>query len=165
MENPIRHARLEQNYSQQEVADLIGVTLQSIKLYEAGQKTPPQELFDLLGMEAKRQRNWISFERSEIRSYLAGNSNRALSGKSNEYAYNLVYFKSQLNRNVPIPETFNEFIKTFFTTKSFCSKLLMINYSSLDRHVNGFPTPLKEALMEIGLSAWARQMELHIYGK
>lgn len=165
MENPIRHARLEQNYSQQEVADLIGVTLQSIKLYEAGQKTPPQTLYDLLSLNPARQKGWISHERSLIHKYLSGTHNLALSGKSNEYGYNLVHLKSQLNRNVPIPKTFNEFIKTFFTTKSFCSKLLMINYSSLDRHVNGFPTPLKEALMEIGLSAWARGMEAHIYGK
>lgn len=165
MENPIRQARLEQNYSQQEVADLIGVTLQSIKLYEAGQKTPPQTLYDLLSLNENHQKAWIRFERSEIHKYLTSNSNRALSGKSNEYAYNLVYFKSQLNKTLPKPKSFNEFIKMYFTTKSFCSKLLMINYSSLDRHVNGFPTPLKEALLEIGLSAWARQMELHIYGK
>lgn len=165
MENPIRQARQEQNYSQQEVADLIGVTLQSIKLYEAGQKTPPQTLYDLLSLTPDDQPSWIRTERSQIHEYLTSTSNRALSGKSNEYAYNLVYFKSQLNKTLPKPKTFNEFIKMYFTTKSFCSKLLMINYSSLDRHVNGFPTPLKEALLEIGLSAWARQMELHIYGK
>lgn len=168
MENPIRRQRLAYNYSQQDLADMAGVTVQSIKLYEAGQKKPPNSVRAVLGIKPVEFEEWVHFERALIHEFIRDYSVRALSGKSNEFCANAVYFKRQLSYDaegmIGRITSFDKFIKTYFTSKSFCSKLLLINYSSLDRHINGFPVPLREALTEIGLSAWAKRKEAGIYG-
>lgn len=164
--NPLRKARLAHNYSQIEFAELIGVTGQTVKLYEAGQKNPPDSAFALLNVEHYEFQKWKTLERYKVMQFLENKNTEALKGQSNEYMSNLLFFKKQLQK-MPQPgpcRDFNTFIKTYFTSKSFCSKLLMINHSTLDRHVNGFPVPMKEALMGMGLSDWARKKESDIYG-
>ena len=162
--NPIKKARTEAKYSQQELADLLSTTVQNIRLYEAGQKTPSQEVLNFFGLSEEDINIWKMKERELIHQFLGGENNFILQHRSDEFIGNLLFFKSQILR-MPKVKTFDDLIKTYFTSKSFCSKLLLINHSSLDRHVNGLPLPMKEALMGMGLSGIIKVWEGDIYGQ
>lgn len=161
--NPLKQARIYENLSQRELADLLGTSQQNIQLYEQGQKTPPDYVLDYLEVDKSEQDEWINNERDKIADFLNNELNSALSGKSPTYQANLLYFKKQLDKNPPV-SSFADLMKIYFTSKAFCSKMLMINYSTLDRHVNGFPVPMKAALSDIGLGVWAAKKEREIYG-